>query len=72
MVSAALPCSFSTEVGGSINVPIFGIEGVSSCVETLSDCCVPLLSDWVSSERTSFTGEKQREMFALSFLLWDG
>lgn len=42
----------------------------ASCMQTLSDCCVGLCSDRASSERTSLTGEKQREMFPASRWLW--
>lgn len=64
--SGAWEISSTTEMDGSEGKSV----GIPSS-ETVSDWHLGLPWGWLSSESTSLTGEKQRETFTASFLLWD-
>lgn len=69
--SAGSSCSWMKQMDGSertgMGVSDSGTGEVLSCMETAG-----FSSGWVLSEGTSLTGEKQRETFTVSFLLWGG
>lgn len=64
--SAGSSCSSATEMDGSEGTGVAVLDS-----RTVSARRSGLPSGWVSSENTSFTGEKHRETFPVSFLFWD-
>lgn len=64
--STGLPFSSITEMDGGECKSVGMLNS-----ETVSDWHLGLPWGWLSSESTSLTGEKRRETFTASFLLWD-